>query len=62
MKNSLIVGMIVGMAAGAYVASNSYKAREAVRSTQSAIKSKFCVQKQSGQEGDCGSDSNDVTF
>ena len=61
MKNSLIVGMAIGMAAGACIASNSYKAREAVRNTQGAIKSKLCAQKQSS-DTDSEGDSSDTTF
>ena len=64
MKNSLIVGMAIGMAAGACIASNSYKAREAVRNTQGAIKSKLCAQKQADSDCGCGceGDSSDTTF
>lgn len=45
MKNSMFVGLAIGMVAGACIASNSKKARKAVTGAQEQIKSKLCPQK-----------------
>ncbi len=54
MKNTLFVGIALGMAAGACIASNSYKARQVVTNAQEQIKSKLCPQEQGNPGGENG--------
>ena len=42
MKNSMFVGLAIGMVAGACLASNSKKTRDVVTGAQEQIKSKLC--------------------
>ncbi len=54
MKNGMIVGLAVGMVAGACIASNSKKARQAVTGAQEQIKSKLCPQQDEFQNSENG--------
>ena len=49
MKNSLFVGMAIGMLAGAYIVNNNKKARQLVSDAQEQIMAKF--QKQGAMQG-----------
>ena len=44
MKNSMFLGLALGMVAGACLASNSQKTRQMVSGAQEQIKSKLCPQ------------------
>lgn len=48
MKNTLFVGLAIGMVAGACIASNSYKARQVVTGAQEQIKNKLCPAQDNG--------------
>lgn len=52
MKNAMFVGLAVGMLAGACLASNSQKTRQAVTSAQEQIKNKLCPQQEDGMGGE----------
>ena len=51
MKNAMLVGLAIGMAAGACLASNSQKTRQAVTNAQEQIKNKLCPQQDDGMCG-----------
>ena len=54
MKNAMFVGMAIGMVAGACLASNSKKTRQAMANAQEQIKNKLCPQQEDGMGGENG--------
>ena len=58
MKNSMFVGLAIGMVAGACLASNSKKTRQVVTGAQDQIKSKLRPQQDEFQNCECGQSEN----
>lgn len=60
MKNSMFVGLAVGMVAGACLACNCKSARRIVNEAQEQVKSKLCPksQSQSGEQQQDGAEQN----
>ena len=54
MKNAMFVGLAIGMVAGACLASNSKKTRQAMTTAQEQIRNKLCPQQEDGMGGENG--------
>ena len=58
MKNAMMIGLAVGMVAGACLVSSNKKARQVVCNARDQIKSKLCPQQDEEQSGGQNGESN----
>lgn len=59
MKNSMFVGLAIGLVTGACIASNSKKTRQMVTGAQDQIKNKLCPQQDEFQSCENGQSENE---